>query len=119
MTAYAQDTDTVPGLQMLLLPGRPGALRDAGAAAAVPALLADSSQKDSVPATVAAIEYDPNRNARIALLHYLDGEKRYIIAPAQVKVGDQLQSGQGAEIRPGNAPRCATSRSVRWSTTSS
>jgi large subunit ribosomal protein L2 len=59
--------------------------------------------KDGVPAKVAAIEYDPNRNARIALLHYLDGEKRYIIAPARVKVGDLLQSGQGSEIRPGNA----------------
>lgn len=60
-------------------------------------------EKDGVPAKVAAIEYDPNRNARIALLHYVDGEKRYIIAPALVKVGDELQSGQGAEIRPGNA----------------
>jgi large subunit ribosomal protein L2 len=59
--------------------------------------------KDRVPAKVAAIEYDPNRNARIALLHYLDGEKRYILAPARVQVGDMLQSGQGAEIRPGNA----------------
>jgi large subunit ribosomal protein L2 len=56
-----------------------------------------------VPAKVAAIEYDPNRNARIALLHYVDGEKRYILAPARVKVGDRLQSGQGSEIRPGNA----------------
>ncbi|HEX4541011.1 MAG TPA: 50S ribosomal protein L2 [Acidimicrobiales bacterium] len=59
--------------------------------------------KDRVPAKVAAIEYDPNRNARIALLHYLDGEKRYILAPARIAVGDVLQSGQGAEIRPGNA----------------
>ena len=59
--------------------------------------------KDGVPAKVAAIEYDPNRNARIALLHYYDGEKRYILAPARVKVGDVLRSGQGAEIRPGNA----------------
>src|SRR5207302_7303956 len=59
--------------------------------------------KDRVPAKVAAIEYDPNRNARIALLHYLDGEKRYILAPARIAVGDMLQSGQGAEIRPGNA----------------
>jgi large subunit ribosomal protein L2 len=59
--------------------------------------------KDGVPAKVAAIEYDPNRNARIALLHYLDGEKRYILAPAKVAVGDLLQSGQGSEIRPGNA----------------
>jgi large subunit ribosomal protein L2 len=59
--------------------------------------------KDGVPATVAAIEYDPNRNCRIALLHYHDGEKRYILAPARVKVGDVLQSGQGSDIRPGNA----------------
>jgi large subunit ribosomal protein L2 len=59
--------------------------------------------KDGIPAKVAAIEYDPNRNARIALLHYLDGEKRYILAPGKVKVGDLLQSGQGSEIRPGNA----------------
>ncbi len=59
--------------------------------------------KDGIPAKVASIEYDPNRNARICLLHYLDGEKRYILAPSQVKVGDLLQSGQGADIRPGNA----------------
>ena len=59
--------------------------------------------KDGVPAKVAAIEYDPNRNCRIALLHYLDGEKRYILAPRNVVVGDKLQSGQGSEIRPGNA----------------
>jgi large subunit ribosomal protein L2 len=59
--------------------------------------------KDGVPAKVATIEYDPNRNARIALLHYLDGEKRYIIAPVGVEVGDLLESGSGAEIRPGNA----------------
>ena len=59
--------------------------------------------KDGVPAKVASIEYDPNRNARIALLHYLDGEKRYIIAPNGLEVGDMLQSGQGSEIRPGNA----------------
>ena len=60
-------------------------------------------EKDGIPAKVASIEYDPNRNARIALLHYVDGEKRYILAPARVAVGDMLQSGQGAEIRPGNA----------------
>src|SRR3954447_13328560 len=59
--------------------------------------------KDGVPAKVAAIEYDPNRNARIALLHYLDGEKRYIIAPEGLVVGDRVQSGQGSEIRVGNA----------------
>ena len=59
--------------------------------------------KDGVPARVASIEYDPNRNARIALLNYLDGEKRYILAPVGVKVDDRLESGSGAEIRPGNA----------------
>jgi len=59
--------------------------------------------KDGVPAKVAAIEYDPNRNARIALLHFADGEKRYILAPSGVRVGDVLQNGQGSEIRPGNA----------------
>ena len=59
--------------------------------------------KDGVPAKVAAIEYDPNRNARIALLHYHDGEKAYILAPRGVEVGDTLQNGHGAEIRPGNA----------------
>jgi large subunit ribosomal protein L2 len=59
--------------------------------------------KDAVPAKVAAIEYDPNRNARIALLHYHDGEKAYVLAPNGVRVGDVLESGQGAEIRPGNA----------------
>jgi large subunit ribosomal protein L2 len=59
--------------------------------------------KDGVPAKVASIEYDPNRNCRIALLHFLDGEKRYILAPKNVQVGDLLQNGQGAEIRPGNA----------------
>ncbi|MFV1969613.1 MAG: 50S ribosomal protein L2 [Acidimicrobiia bacterium] len=59
--------------------------------------------KDGVPAKVAGIEYDPNRNARIALLHYLDGEKRYILAPVDIKVGDLLESGSKAEIRSGNA----------------
>jgi large subunit ribosomal protein L2 len=59
--------------------------------------------KDGVPAKVAAVEYDPNRTANIALLHYADGEKRYILAPIGVSVGDSLMSGVEAEIRPGNA----------------
>jgi large subunit ribosomal protein L2 len=59
--------------------------------------------KDGVPAKVATIEYDPNRSAWIALLHYADGEKRYILAPDRLKVGDVLESGEGADIRPGNA----------------
>jgi large subunit ribosomal protein L2 len=59
--------------------------------------------KDGVPAKVAHIEYDPNRTARIALLHYADGEKRYILAPKGLGVGDRLVSGAGADIRAGNA----------------
>src|SRR5437764_290715 len=55
--------------------------------------------KDGVPAKVAQIEYDPNRSARIALLHYADGEKRYILAPEGMKVGDPLMSGSEAEVR--------------------
>src|SRR5881392_1143825 len=58
--------------------------------------------KDGVPAKVAHIEYDPNRTARIALLHYADGEKRYIIAPNRLKQGDRIENGPGADIKPGN-----------------
>src|SRR5271155_4809975 len=58
--------------------------------------------KQGVAAVVAAIEYDPNRSARIALLHYKDGEKRYILAPLGLKVGDVVESGSGADIKPGN-----------------
>ncbi len=60
-------------------------------------------EKHGIPAKVAAIEYDPNRTARLALLFYVDGEKRYIIAPLDLKVGDTVMSGPTAEIRPGNA----------------
>ncbi len=59
--------------------------------------------KHGIPAKVAAIEYDPNRSARLALLHYADGEKRYIVAPLELKVGDRVMSGPKAEIRPGNS----------------
>ncbi|NKB41336.1 MAG: 50S ribosomal protein L2, partial [Ilumatobacter sp.] len=59
--------------------------------------------KDDVVAKVAAIEYDPNRTCRIALLHYLDGEKAYILAPRNLNVGDRITSGQGSDIKPGNA----------------
>jgi large subunit ribosomal protein L2 len=58
--------------------------------------------KDGVPAKVATIEYDPNRTARIALLHYADGEKRYILCPQKLNVGDTVMSGPGADIKPGN-----------------
>jgi large subunit ribosomal protein L2 len=59
--------------------------------------------KDSIPSKVASIEYDPNRSSHIALLNYADGEKRYIIAPSGLKVGDQVVSGSGSEIRTGSA----------------
>ena len=58
--------------------------------------------KEQVPAKVAAVEYDPNRSARLALLHYKDGEKRYILAPVGLRVGDQVMAGNEADIRPGN-----------------
>jgi large subunit ribosomal protein L2 len=60
------------------------------------------NDKDGVNAKVAHIEYDPNRTARIALLHYVDGTKRYIIAPNRLKQGDIVESGAGADIKPGN-----------------
>ncbi|NQT24151.1 50S ribosomal protein L2 [candidate division KSB1 bacterium] len=59
-------------------------------------------EKFGIPAKVAAIEYDPNRSANIALLHYFDGEKRYILAPEGIQVGEQLMSGEGSEIKVGN-----------------
>jgi large subunit ribosomal protein L2 len=59
--------------------------------------------KDGVPAKVAAVEYDPNRSARIALLHYADGAKAYILAPARLRVGAMVESGPAADIKPGNA----------------
>src|ERR1700729_409461 len=60
------------------------------------------SDKDCVPAKVAHIEYDPNRTSRIALLHYADGEKRYILAPQGLSQGDRIENGPGSDIRPGN-----------------
>lgn len=58
--------------------------------------------KDDIPARVAAIEYDPNRSCRIALLHYIDGEKRYILAPKNLKVGDEVISGEKVDVKPGS-----------------
>ncbi|GAC1546327.1 MAG: 50S ribosomal protein L2 [Myxococcales bacterium] len=71
-------------------------------------------QKDGVPAKVAAIEYDPNRTAYIALLHYADGEKRYILAPNRLRVGSIVQSGEGADIQVGH---CLALRSIPTGTT--
>lgn len=69
--------------------------------------------KDNIPAKVAAIEYDPNRSANIALLHYVDGEKRYILAPVGLKVGDTVVSGPDADIKPGN---CLPLRNIPFGT---
>src|SRR5436305_6166266 len=71
-------------------------------------------RKDGVPARVAAIEYDPNRTAYIALLHYADGEKSYILAPNRLRVGATVSSGPGADIQPGN---CLPLRSIPTGTT--
>jgi large subunit ribosomal protein L2 len=60
-------------------------------------------RKDGVPARVASIEYDPNRSCYIALIHYADGEKGYILAPANLRAGDVVQSGEGADVKPGHA----------------
>src|SRR5213080_3262571 len=72
------------------------------------------ADKDGVPAKVAHIEYDPNRTSRIALLHYVDGEKRYIIAPARLEVGQMVVSGPEADIKPGN---CLALRNIPVGTT--
>ena len=72
-----------------------------------------------MPAKVASIEYDPNRSARIALLHYADGEKRYILWPDGLKVGATVMSGENAEVNVGNALPLRGSRWARRSTTSS
>ncbi len=69
--------------------------------------------KDGIPAKVASIEYDPNRSSRIALLHYADGEKRYIIAPVGLKAGDNVMSGPEADILPGN---CLPLRNIPFGT---
>ena len=68
--------------------------------------------KDGVPAKVAHIEYDPNRTARIALLHYADGEKRYILAPNRLRQGDVVENGPAPTSSRATTCRCATSRSV-------
>ena len=75
--------------------------------------------KDGIPAKVASVQYDPNRSANIALLHYADGEKRYILAPLGLSVGDTVVSGEDADIKVGNALPLSAIPSARWCTTSS
>ena len=74
-----------------------------GGARKIYRLIDFNRDKDGVPAKVATIEYDPNRNCFISLLHYADGEKRYILAPQGVKIGDQVESGASCEPTVGNA----------------
>ena len=74
----------------------------------------DFRRDKQVPAKVASIEYDPNRSARIALLNYVDGEKRYIISPKGLKVGDTVETGPGSDIRPGNSLELAAMPLGTW-----
>lgn len=83
--------------------GRVTVRHQGGGAARQYRLIDFKRDKDGVPATVTSIQYDPNRSARIALLTYEDGEKRYILAPLKLRVGDSIMSGSEAPIRPGNA----------------
>ena len=83
--------------------GRKTARHRGGGAKRLYRMIDFKRRKDGVPAKVAHIEYDPNRSAYIALLHYADGEKRYILAPARLRVGMTVQSGPGADIRVGNS----------------
>ncbi len=113
MTAFTFEeiTETTPEKTLLAPKNRTGgrshgkiAVRHRGGGAKRQYRIIDFKRdKDNVPAKVASIEYDPNRTAHIALLHYVDGEKRYILAPHGLKVGDQIMSGPKADIRVGNA----------------
>src|SRR5665811_841678 len=79
-------------------------IRDSGVGAKRKCRVIDFKRdKDGIPARVAEIEYDPNRSARIALLNYRDGEKRYVLCPNDLNVGDTVVSGSGADVKPGNA----------------
>lgn len=113
MTGYTFEeiTKSTPERSLVIAPRRHGG-RDSGGRISIRHRGGGSKQfirivdfkreKRGIPAKVAAIEYDPNRTARLALLFYVDGEKRYIVAPLEVKVGDMLMSGPDAEIRAGN-----------------
>lgn len=83
--------------------GRRTAVNVAGGNKTMYRIIDFKRDKDGVPGKVATIEYDPNRSARICLIHYRDGEKRYILMPVGLKVGDMIQAGEGSDIKPGNA----------------
>ncbi|MEA5004468.1 MAG: 50S ribosomal protein L2 [Christensenella sp.] len=112
VSAFAEITTTTPEKSLLVSLKKSGGrnvhgkitVRHVGGGAKRKYRIIDFKRnKDGIPAKVATIEYDPNRSANIALLHYLDGEKRYIIAPVGLKVGDKVVSGPEADIKPGNA----------------
>lgn len=83
--------------------GRRTAVNTAGGNKTLYRIIDFKRDKDGIPGKVATIEYDPNRSARIALIHYRDGEKRYILWPVGIKVGDTIIAGEGSDIKPGNA----------------
>ncbi len=83
--------------------GRRTAVNTAGGNKTLYRIIDFKRNKDGVPGKVATVEYDPNRSCRIALIHYRDGEKRYILMPVGLNVGDVIQSGVGSDIKPGNA----------------
>ena len=108
---FAEVTKTTPEKSLLVSISRKGgrnnngritAKRRGGGHRKLYRVIDFKRNKDGVPAKVAGIEYDPNRSAHIALLAYVDGEKRYIIAPKELKDGDKVMSGPDAEVRPGN-----------------
>ena len=83
--------------------GRRTAVNTAGGNKTLYRVIDFKRDKDGIPGKVATIEYDPNRSARIALIHYRDGEKRYILCPVGLNVGDMIQAGAGSDIKPGNS----------------
>ncbi len=111
VSSYEDITDNTP-LRSLIAPltksggrnnrGRITARRRGGGHKRKYRIIDFKRNKDGIPATVAAIQYDPNRSANVALLNYADGEKRYILAPVGLNVGDKVLSGEGSEIRIGN-----------------
>lgn len=112
VSSYSEITRTTPE-KSLLKPnphsggrnnrGRRTAVNTAGGNKTMYRIIDFKRDKTGVPGKVATIEYDPNRSARIALIHYADGDKRYILCPVGLSVGDKIQAGEGSDIRPGNA----------------
>jgi large subunit ribosomal protein L2 len=112
VSTYSEVTKTTPEKSLLRPNPHSGGRNNKGRRTAVNTAGGNKRQyrvidfkrdKNGIPGKVATIEYDPNRSARIALIHYADGEKRYILWPVGLKVGDTVSSGEGSDIRPGNS----------------